>query len=261
MTTTYPKDLHQEMRLVRAASAQLRREAFVPYRATVCGILLEPITLRTHALLVALGNGFVSAGGGTIEDIANFIWIHQPDFGQLNRRGRRRVYRRVSRHFFPGLHRLNDLLRGLRPMLPLWSRRAITVATRDTVDERFKAAISEIYRLLREAVEDMPIGERVDPEKTEPPLFAWQARIYNSLRRTLNMPYGEAESMPLKQLAQLVRETIDHRSEGTAMQSPSREAELIAEDLRRAPEAAQADLTDEERERYAEIHRRDAANG
>jgi hypothetical protein len=214
---------------LEAAQERARRfrcEAFVEYSPIVAGEKLRPITLETYNALVAFGNAFVMGTEIGFADIANFIWIHHPRFGQFNRKEKARVTRRVFDSLRPTFPNLNAAARVLS-QFPRF--RILGRLTTRSESERVTEAADEIRRLIIEATQDLPTGD----EKGEPIPFAFQAYMLNLFRRELGMSFDETRAIPLRQLAQHFREVLHNSSKGKALLLTASEAEIWREHLAR----------------------------
>jgi hypothetical protein len=202
----------------------LRCEAFVDYIPVVAGLPVRPVCLASFNKLVAFENAFVTGGEVRFDDIVNFIWVHHPQFGQFNRRDKKRVTLEVYAALRPALPTLNDLL-ILLSQLPHF--RVLRRMIRPTPHERVAIAIREIRRLIAEATEELPSGD----DSGEPIPFAFQAHILNLFRRTLGMSFEETRQLPLRQLAQHYREIVYRESKGKALLLTKEEAAIWREHL------------------------------
>lgn len=225
----------QLLEAAQARAALRRAQALVDYAPTLCGLRLRPVSLDSHNALLAFENGFVTGAGITLVDVVNFVWLHHPEFGQFNRAAKRRVTLAVARWHYRGFHRTNDFLRscacfpGLRWLSHRW-------VTRSTVATRITETITEIRRLLTEALVDFPKGD----DEGEPLPFSHPVYILNTLRRRLDIPHAETRALPLKFVAQILRECVHHASDGKALLLTAEEAAIWADDLAAKTEAAQA---------------------
>lgn len=202
--------LSQRLHEVQQEVARHRVEAFVDYSPEVCGIALRPITLDSWNALMAFQNGFVTAGGVSFIDVVNFVWLHHPNFGQFNRREKKRVTYAVWRALTPRLAALNGAIHFL---VQFRHFRWLGRFRRQTGVDRFQEAVEEIRRLLVEATRDIPRGD----EDGNPLPFSFQAFVLNLFRRELGMPFAETRAIPLKQLAEHLRDILHHRSAGKAI--------------------------------------------
>ena len=223
--------LKAEFIAARAKAAQMRREAFLDRPVMVLGFRLRPITLKTHNALIAEGNFFVCPGHRLgVADIQHFIWLHYPQFDAYDFRLQRRIHAKVARRIRGPFQALRDrLIRN--PLTPRWLRPALGF----TELQKMTAAASEIARQVREAMQDYPSG---DGEEREPLPCAHAAYILNTMRRSLNVPFQETESMPMKRIAQHLRELVHDNSHGKVLQMTPEEASILAEDLRLKTEAS-----------------------
>lgn len=209
----------------------MRCEAFVNYAPTVAGERLRPITLDSYNALVAFGNAFVTGEGIGFEDVANFVWLHSPAFGQFAREEKAQTTRRVARALTPRFPTLN-LLAAFFSQFPRF--RFLRHCVRPTEGELFMAAVAEIRRLLIEATGDLPTSDG----EGEPLPFAFQAYVLNVFRRDLGMAFDETRAIPLKQVAEHFREILHHASGGKAILLTRDEAAIWREYLKaKAPPA------------------------
>src|SRR5688572_18063262 len=99
--------LSVQLEHAQADARRYRCEAFVDYSPTVAGETIRPITLETYNALIAFGNAFVTGEAIGFDDIANFVWLHHPSFGQFNREEKAQVTRRVFDALRPRFPALN----------------------------------------------------------------------------------------------------------------------------------------------------------
>lgn len=235
MKTEY--DLATKLRDTRAEIQRVRSQAFIDYLPLVAGVRLEPVTLRSYNRLVAFESPFVCGGSVDFTAIFVFCWCHYPSFGQFAEIERKRLMRAIWRRLNPRAPHLNLFLRFVAAF-PGWQW--VRRLCRATAEERFAEAVSEIRRLLAEALDDLP--SNTADERDEPAPVAIQAQILNAFRRGLSLPYSEIEAMPLKRLVQLLRETLYHAAgkSSLALMHP-REAAIWREHLDRAQARITAD--------------------
>ena len=243
-------DFRARLAAAQANARRLRAEAFVRYQPEVAGHVLAPVTLDTYNLLVGWENPFVV--GGECDEVAlhQFIWCHSPDFGQFAHAARRRSLRRMlvalhPRHPFRG-----GLARFAAPFgaargLTGWFARRLRPWCEPTAEELAAAAIAECQRLVAEAIGEFPTsrpGPEAAPVEALP--FALQAQILNLLRRELGLPFAETRALPLKELAQHLRELTWTASGGKAALLTPAEASVWAEYQEwREAQAATVNLT------------------
>lgn len=196
---------------VQAQASARRLAAFVDYQSVVCGLPLQPLTLRTYTLLSAWGNAFVRGTPVTFKDIVQFVWVHQPAFHQFNVRGRRAVSRRLWSALRPAYPTLNSIFRFLRCLPRCRFFRHLVVPTKG---ERYAAAIAEIRRIVQEATADFPPGSDDAP----PAICSLTPVFVNLMIRGYGLDFAAAEHrvahLPLKQLVQYLRETMHRLSKG-----------------------------------------------
>jgi hypothetical protein len=195
----------------QAEAREARAAAFVRYEPVLAGQVLAPITLERYNLLVAFGSPFVVGGPQTVEDLLVFLWCLHPGFSQHDAAARRACYRAALRALQPRWPVLNAIARTVAPFSPRL-RRLLRPFLGPTAAELEIAAVEEARRLVAEAIGEFPRGS----DDGEPLPFAMQAQVLNLLRRTLAVPYAEARELPMKELAQLLREAVHHASEGKA---------------------------------------------
>ena len=218
------------LKAAQAAARRVRTEAFVAYRPTVAGIVLNPVTLGSYNALNAFGNAFVSGRSPALADVINFVWLHHPDFGQFHRDEKRRISRRVDCALTPHFPVLNEFLRIVCTFPRFrFLRHLVRPSALDLQGE----AVLEITRLIEEARGDFPSGE----EAGEPNAFSIHAHILNLFRRELGMTFAETLALPLKQITQHYREIIHHSTHGKALMLTRAEAEIWREHLQQAEPA------------------------
>jgi hypothetical protein len=238
------RSLSELLQEARQRAARLRCEAFVEYTPEVCGLRLKPVTLDSFNALDAFGNAFFHGGAIKFEDIANFVWLHHPDFGQFNLEEKARVTCAVYRYLNPRFWRLNELV-WFASTLPRfrWMRHF----RRPRAADRQSETVEEIRRLMLEAMSDMPAGDDDDHDErsSEPMPFSFQAFILNTFKRHLGLSFAETRALPMRQLAEHYRELLHHRSNGKALLLTREECKIWAEDLLRKNEAHKAELAAE----------------
>lgn len=196
------------------------------YVPRVCGVDLQPITLETYSRLVAFESPFVCGGPIDIEAVVVFVWVHHRDFSQWAVRERREVVRQVWRALHPRYPNLNRFL-AFVSQLPHWRwlRRFVVPAH----GARYGEAVTEIRRLVAEALADLPRGEGPGEDddgnpkvESEGPKSVFQAQVINSFARVLRMTPHETATMPLRRAAQLFRELIiaEGGGKGLSMMHP-----------------------------------------
>lgn len=222
-----PPVLASRLEEARARVVLRRVEAFVDYTPRVCGLDLQPITLATYSRLIAFGSPFVCGGAIDTRAIANFVWIHHPRFDADNATDRGIVFRRVVRALHPRFPDINAALAAFSQLPRLrWLRRFVV----PTAAQRHAEAITEIRRLVAEALDDLPRagdpGEDEDGNpkvESEGPKTVMQAQILNGFARSLHLSHRDTETMPLKRVAQLLRESViaDGGGKGLSMMHPA----------------------------------------
>lgn len=226
MTETSTADFRARLAAVNATTRQLRIAAFVDYAPFVCGIALQPVTLRSYNLLLGWNNAFVSGGAVTAKDIAQFVWLHHPEFGQFAEKSRRRVFRQIDSALRPALPGINALAHIFFPLVAgVAARRRFPVIlsplafilrriVRPTAEERYHAAVAEIRRILNESLHDFPIsGDEDDPlpYALSPQLVSLMVRGYGLEFETARRLVSE---LPLKELLEYIREVVHRFSKG-----------------------------------------------
>src|SRR5688572_20486436 len=88
-----------ELTEYRAAQTKRRAEAFCDAPDYVLGIEVLPLTPATFSMLVATGNSFVCGGKPTMEDAANYIWLHSRLYCHCGARDRDKQKRRALAKF------------------------------------------------------------------------------------------------------------------------------------------------------------------
>lgn len=222
--STKAPNLSDRLHELKTEQAIARDEAMVDYTPVVCGLHLLPVSLMSLSRLRAFRNAFVMNAPATFEDVANFCWIHDQRFGQFNRSGRRAVYRACWRALHPRFETLNTVahvfalsrrFRWLRPFLVPPHR------------VRFQDAVTEIRRLLAEALADYPVAG----DKGEPIPYSYEAYILNTFRRELHMSFDEVRAMPVRRMTQHLRELIHHANPKSLSLMTAAEAEIWREHL------------------------------
>lgn len=222
------KSIGQKITEHRAEIARLRCEAFVDYTPEVAGIRLRPVTLASYNRLLAFQSPFVLGGSVDFTAVFVFAWVHHPEFGEFAVKAKRRALRRLWRALHPRWPHLNLFARFVG-QFPGW--RWVYRMSVPTAEERFAEAVAEIRRLLEEAMHDFPLSSD-DEDKRQPAPVSLQAQLLNTFRRELSLTYAETESLPLKRLVQLLRESVYHKTGGKGLSLITRtEAALIREHL------------------------------
>lgn len=206
----------------RAKVAKMRSEAFVDYQPCICGLYLEPVSLRTYSRLLAFDSPFLWGGPVMMEDIAIFIWVHHRDFGQHATAKRKRVFNAVGSALTPRFPAINEFLHLMLTLFRFtdkggrWSwRRAVawilSKLVTDSEQTRSHDAVVTIHRLIAEALLDFPKsdnGEDEDGKATvdaQGPSVAMQAQFVDTLVRDLHFTPEEVETMPLRKAVQHYR--------------------------------------------------------
>lgn len=217
----------QRLASVQETAARLRCEAFVDYTPVVAGQRLLPVTLPSYNRLCAFGCAFVTGAPVAFADLVCFVWVHHPEFGQFNARAKTRVTHAVWRALHPRFDGVQGILRFITP-LPRF--RWLARFHRPMGAELRAVAVADIRRLLHEALHDFP-PPAADDAPAEPLPFAFQAQILNLFRRSLGLGFDDTRSMPLKQVAQHLREALHHASGGKAQLLTRDEAAVWADYL------------------------------
>lgn len=239
----------EKLAAARSRVARLRSEVFVDYTPRVCGIDLEPLSLKSYSRLLAFESPFLWGGPIALEDIAVFVWVHRPEFGQHAVVARRRIFRRVAASIeprFPRCNAVGHLLLGLlQAQLPRsrnWSLRRLAAKAlqswlRPPLSVGYDSAVSEIRRLVAEALLDFPKSldaENEDAGRQLPaqgPSVAMQAHFINTLVRDLGLRPIEIETMPLRRAIQHYRDCLVSKGvKGLALLHPE-EAQVWREEL------------------------------
>jgi hypothetical protein len=207
----------------RASVAKMRSEAFVDYQPCVCGLYLEPVSLRTYSRLLAFDSPFLWGGPVRAEDIAVFVWVHRPEFGQHAAKNRQNVFMAVMRALKPRFPAINEFLHLMLVLLKLtakgsrWGWRGITARiisklVTDSEATRCQEAVATIRRLISEALIDFPKASEGDDEEAgqsnvtaQGPSVAMQAQFVDTLARDLHFSPEEVETMPLRRAVQHYR--------------------------------------------------------
>ena len=245
-------DFRSRLAAVQAEGQRLRIAAFVPYTPTVCGFALRPLTLTTYTHLQGWGNAFVCGGPITFKDVAQFIWVHHPAFGQHAHRARRRIFRQTLARLTPHCPMINGLLHTFAPLLsgaarrsPWYSPLPIVAALcrglrQRTSAERFEAAVAEIREQVRQATHDFPAGGEDD----KPLPHALFPQFVSLLVRGYDLDFTTARQLtadlPLRQLMQFIREIIHRLSQGKDKLLTPQEAAVWADYLEHQTLAAQS---------------------
>ncbi len=217
---------HFQKRLedVHAAAGKLRCEAFVDYTPVVAGQRLCQLTLPSYNRLVAFECAFVSARNIAFKDIVCFIWVHHPEFGQFNATGKTRVTHAVWRALNPRFAGVQIALRFIA-QLPRW--RWLARFIRPDAAQLQAEAVAEIRRIIHEGLHDFP---KDGPTVAGEPLpFAFQAQVLNLMRRSLGLSFAETCSIPLKALAQHLREVLHVSNAGKSSMLSEAEQQVWAD--------------------------------
>jgi hypothetical protein len=224
--TPQAEPLSARLKRAQQRAAQARCEAFVHYSPVVAGLALNPITLGSYNALHAMRSAFVTGEPIRFDDVANFVWLHHPEFGQFNREAKRRVTNAVRNALSPSFPALNATVRVLMQFPRFRFLRAIA---RPTAEQLETEAIKEICRLVQEARRDFPKQDA--EERGEPTPYATNAHFLNLFRREFGMTFAETSALPLKQLAQHYREAVHVASKGKAILLTEEEAAIWREHL------------------------------
>jgi hypothetical protein len=220
------KHFQDRLAEARKTASRLRCEAFVDYSPVIAGQRLKQITLPTYNQLCAFECEFVKSLDVGFKDIVCFVWVHHPEFHQFNEKVKMRVTHEVWRALNPRYSVVQSLVRLLAPLPRFrWVARWI----RPTAAELQIEAVAEIRRLLHEALHDFP--KDGPKEAGEPLAFSFQAQVLNLMRRSLGLTFAETSSIPLKALAQHLREILHVESHGKAMMLTPEEAQVWSEYL------------------------------
>jgi len=211
-----------------ANARRMRSEAFVRYSPIVAGQRLTALTLDTYNLLIAWENPFVVGGICEFHHLAQFVWAHSPEFSQFNDEARKLCVRNLALALLPNNPNLSDMARALSPLPKMnWLARFIEPTAKDLET----AAIEECSRIVSEGIGDFPTDKAESKEEapSEPLPFPLQAQILNTMRRELGVPFSETRSMPLKELAQHLREMTWTASKGKSTMLTTEESEVWAD--------------------------------
>lgn len=195
--------LGDRLAALQAQQATERAAAMVSPTLTIApGLDLPPITLATWSRLVAFSSPFVTGGPITFTDLANYLWIHHPRFGQpLDRattRAKRDLTRRLHRYLEPRWPHLEAALRlwSLHPKFPRWLRRRLG----PNRGQRQADLIATIRQHIAAAWGDNPRATSADDGTPLP--CAREAYIKNLFRRELGLSFAETAALPLAQIVQ-----------------------------------------------------------
>lgn len=234
----------------RAAIAAHRATAFIRYEPVIAGFRLRPVSLRSMDRMAAFG---CDLARGSFEDLAIFIWVHHPAFGQFAGCRRRLVIARLRSRltpryphlagFFAFAGKLFTACGGVRaslfgrPALALaW---LLTLGRPVTSEARLAAALVEARELMRIARTDWPAAD--DSGAAAPLPCAFAAYVLNLVKGSHpGLTADEILDWPLVELVQWLRAIIAEANP-RAQQLDATEAALIAAEL--APAAAPGSKT------------------
>jgi hypothetical protein len=224
----------------RAAVAAHRAAAFIRYTPTLAGFRLRPISLRTRDRLVAFG---VDLNRGRFEDLADFIWLHHPAFGQFASIRRSLFIARLRFRLTPRYPHLGAFLVFAGKLLSAGSRwrrwafapvrAAAWLVTGGgqpvTGEARLAAALAEARALWTRAHFDWPAGD--DSGAAPDPRCSFTATVLHALKgRHAELTADEILDWPMVELVQWWRALIAERDpRGTLLDAT--EARLLAEGL------------------------------
>lgn len=224
----------------RERLARHRSAAFVRYLPAVAGFRLRPVSLRSLERLAAFE---CDLGRGAFEDLAVFVWIHHPAFGQFAGVRRWLVTRRLRWRLTARWPRLAGLLlfagkllgacqgwRWLLGRLLLGLAWLVTGggAAPDTA-ERLAAALGEARREFARARTDWPAGDDSGSAAALPCSFT--AFVLNQVKgRHPQLTADEILDWPLVELVQWLRAILHERNPRQELIDAT-EAALLAEAL------------------------------
>jgi len=182
----------------RARLAEHRATAFIRYQPVIAGLRLRPVSLHSLDCLAAF---HCDLGRGSFEDLAIFVWVHHPAFGQ-----------------FAWFHR------GV-----VYARLRLRLST----DAAFGAALEVAREQVLRARLDWPAGDDSDAGEAAPFSFAAQA-LDLFLARYPRFTAAEVLEWPLVELVQLMRAIIRAHNPRVQLMD-STEAAIIAAELEPVP--------------------------
>ena len=217
-----------------------RAGAFVRFAPVVAGFVLRPVSLRSLERLEAFEVDLVR---GHFEDLAGFVWLHHPAFGQFAGIRRRLVVARLRFRLTARWPRTAQLLvfagellgaaRGWRRLLGRGCAAAAWVATGGgrpaTTEARLAAAVAEARAVLSRARRDWPAGDDSGAAAGLPCSFA--AYVLNLVKgRHPQLTIDEILDMPLVELVQWLRALLHERNPRVELLDQD-EARILAEAL------------------------------
>ncbi|MDB5541767.1 MAG: hypothetical protein JWQ89_3494 [Devosia sp.] len=251
----------------RAHLARHRSSAFIRYVPTVAGFRLRPVSLRSIERLAAFE---CDLRRGRFEDLAIFVWIHHPAFGQFAGLRRRLIIARLRWRLTPAWPRLGAFLvfagklcratartytgtaaagNGVRRtgtvragvcwiLARLFSAGAwlVTFGRPPTTALRLATALAEARALYARAHTDWPAGD--DSGSAAPLPCSFTAFVLNTIKgRHPQLTADEILDWPLVELVQWLR-AIMHEQNPRQELIDSTEAALIAAALEPSAEVS-----------------------
>lgn len=235
----------------RARVAAHRASAFIRYVPVVAGIRLRPVSLLTRERVIAFG---VDLGRGNFEDLADFVWLHHPAFGQFAWFRRFLVVASLRWRLTPAWPRFGTFLVFAGKLLSwgaTWRRAVffpvrlaawlVTFGRPCSSRERLAVAMAEARALWGRANFDWPMGD--DSGAAPDPLCSFAAAILHAVKgRHPALSSAEILAWPLVELVQWWRALLAEKDPRAALLNYE-EARLLALELDAALAPTASDAT------------------
>ncbi len=232
----------------RARQAAHRTAAFIRFVPTVATVRLRPVSLRTRDRLAAFG---VDLGRGAFEDLAGFVWLHHPAFGQFAWCRRLMIIAGLRWRLTPACPRLGVFLLFAGKLLSAgapwrrwafapvrWAAQLVTFGRPCSATERLAAAVAEARQLYAHAHFDWPAGD--DGDDARDPSCSVAASVLHVLKgRHPGLTADEILDWPLVELVQWWRALLIERNPRITLLDLE-EARLLAVELQDPASSSQA---------------------